>query len=249
MTAAPAAAEKSSRLVAGRPDLDPTPEVPGPVVTGTEVAPITLKREKIIAATWWLVWLLGTLWICHLLANAWPHVHQPEQLVLLVTLPGVVFRSIELAWMQFTGRLFVRWRRWIARLVALPCGVLLSAFLWSPLDATSMARFETAMRPLVAQVRANAANPCPPGAGYRIGADLNDYLVASGAPRAPLGIHYAGGRVVLVLVGRSIDIEGSMVFYDSASGKWEKFHSASRSAAEDLDARIKGMQQCRIPLR
>ncbi len=217
--------------------------------TGTEVAAITLKRQKIISATWWLVWLLGTLWICHLLSIAWPHVRLPPELVLLITLPGLIYRSVELAWMQLTGRLFVRWRRWGTRIAAVPCGVIAAGFLWTSLDAASMARFETAMRPLVDQVTANRAAPCPPAANYRIGADLNAYLVDSGAPRTPVGVHHAAGHFVLVVVGRSIDIDGSMVFYDSADAKWRKFHNDSRDAAEDLDNRVKGMQQCRIPLR
>lgn len=208
----------------------------------------SFARQKITSATWCLFWLLGSGWICYSLAVAWPHVHLPPQLMLLFTLPGLLFRSVDLAWMHSTGRSLSRGWRWIARLLAIPGGLLLSALVWTPLDEISMARFERALAPLIHQIEANGAAPCQPAARYVIGTELADYLVDSNAPGSPLRLSTLGRRFVLVADGRSIDIDGSTIFYDSSVGAWRKFHNDSSDSVQALNALIKDMKQCRIPL-
>lgn len=210
---------------------------------------VALKRERIVSATWWLVWLLGTGWIAFTLANAWPHVMLPPQLAMLVTLPGFVFRSFDLAWLQLRVRRLYGWRRWLARLLSIPAGVALSAALWGPLDDLSMARFERALAPLLAQVEAQRAAPCPPAAGYFTGPALAAYLEDARAPRDSLELHTAAGRWVLVADGRSIDIDGSTIYYDSAKRRWTKYHNDTRAAAAVLETLVKGMQRCTLRLR
>ncbi len=211
--------------------------------------PADLKRPKLVATIWVALWSLATAYLCFALAMAWPYVNLYPQVPMVVTVPSLVFRAGDLAYMLFAGRQVRGWRRWVARLAALVAGFALMGALWTATDRISFQRFQAAFAPLVAQLHANAAAPCPPGAKAAVDAGLAAYYDSSNAPRVPANLRHDKGRFVLWLPGRSIDIDGSTVWYDSATRQWTKFHNDNEGARTAFDALVKPMAECKLDLR
>jgi hypothetical protein len=195
------------------------------------------------------LWIAVAAWASYALATAWPYVQLMPQWLLVFALPGILFRVLDLGWMQAQGRRLAGWRRWAARAATIGAGLAAAGGLWTALDGISMGRFERALAPLVAQVHARAAAPCPPAAQYVPDPALAAYLEASGAPRAPLNLHHGRERFVLVLMGGSMDIDGSSLFYDSRPRQWRKVHNDILARSGELQALLKDLESCRIPLR
>jgi len=207
-----------------------------------------LRRPQFASAAWLVLWLMVAVWTCHALATAWPYVQLMPQWLLVFAIPGLLFRAIELAWMRMRGQRLQARNRWLGRAISILAGLMAAGGLWSAMDGISMARFESAMAPLVGQIHANAAAPCPPAARYAVGRDLSAYLAESGAPRAPAALAHDSQRFVLALGGGSMDIDGSTLFYDSRSRGWRKVHNDMLAATGELDALRKGLENCKIAL-
>jgi len=186
------------------------------------------------------------------LATAWPYTTSRKFFGLFVAQPGVLFRGVDLAYMQLRARrLASRWRT-LARLVALPAGLMLTPL--DQLGGISMARFDAALAPLIAQIQANAAALCAPQVVYTKSPALLDYLNDAQALRRPADLHYGGGRFVLALLGGSADFDGSPIHYDSQTRAsqtraWQKIHNDVRDKRDAFAALVKGMETCKFDLR
>jgi len=133
------------------------------------------------------VWLALAIWSAFILATAWAYTTSRKFFGLFVALPGVLFRGVDLAYMQLRARRLASWWRTLARLVALPAGLMLTPL--DQLDGISMARFDAALAPLIAQIQANAAALCAPQVVYTKSPALLDYLNDAQAPRRPADLH------------------------------------------------------------
>ena len=212
-------------------------------------AALTPTPPRRASVVWLAICAAATAWVCYRLAVAWPYVHSPVEIIMVLTVPGMLYFCLKLAHSRWGAARQIRWRKWLALLLSLIGGSFISGGLSSTMDTFSMARFETALAPLVAQVQAKAAVPCPPAATYALDPALADYVEDAGAPRSGLKLHHDTGRFVLSANGGSIDIDGSTVFYDSASRKWAKFHNDARERRAGFDALVKDLAECKLPLR
>lgn len=209
-----------------------------------------LKRRLLTSAAWLALWVLLTAWACYKLAMAWPYVQSVPQLVLVFSLPGILFRATDLTHIGIRRQPLAGKWRWLARVVCVLAGLLTAVHLWVALDEISMARFERAMAPLVNRLHANAATPCPPGGRYPVDAGMTAYLIESGASNTPPAeLHHGHARFVLALPGRSIDIDGSTMFYQSATRQWKKVHNDQLAQTGELQTLIRDLEICKIPLR
>lgn len=208
-----------------------------------------MSRPRLSSAVWLAAWTALAAWLSYGLATAWPYVGAAAQAGLLLAMPGVLFRSFDLLWMWRRRVPVAGARRWLARGVAIVAGVAAAAGLARVFDAASMARFESAMAPVVARLAANAAAPCAPAARPAAGAALDDYLQSAGRARPGGVLHHGGPRFVLAFPGGSADIDGSTVWYDSAAPGWRKFHNDAAASAAAFAALVKGMDSCKITLR
>lgn len=201
-----------------------------------------------LSAAWLLVWSGLSLWAAYGLATAWPYELHPLLLVLLVSMSGLVFRAGDILFMQRRGRRLAGWWRAAGRLAALPLGVVLAFLLFSKLEPISMASFEGEIATWVRQMHVSAPTSCPADGKYAVDAALNSYLERSGAIRGGT-LHHGDGRFVLELKGRSIDIDGSTLYYDSVTRKWNRFHNDNRERAGEFQALINTLAECRFVLR
>jgi len=208
-----------------------------------------LKRPSIVSAAWLLLWIAAAAWTCQLLATSWPYVQLMPQWLLLFAAVGILFRIFDLAWMRWRRERLSGWTRRGARVVTFVAGAFAAGGLWEALDGISMGRFERAFAPLVAQVQAKAAAPCPPAATYAIDPGLAAYLEDAAAPRAPAQLHFDKQRFVLALSGWSMDIDGSTLFYDSRARAWRKVHNDMLAQSGELVNLRKGLESCGIELR
>lgn len=210
---------------------------------------ILLKRGCVASTVWLSGWIVAAVWSAYAIAQAWPYVQHPLQIVLLVAVPGVLFCSFDLGFMQLLRRRIVGWRQFLARAAMLVAGLILWGAICDRLDSVSMARFERAFAPLIGELHTRMPKPCPSAAGYRTAPELAAYLDESGAPRAPAELKYDAQRFVLSVHGGSIDIDGSTLFYDSATRKWRKVHNDMLENSGELRALASGLESCRVALR
>ncbi len=211
-------------------------------------SPPSLGRPKITTGVFWVLWAALLLWASHALATAWPYVGLMPQWLLLVAVPGFVFRTVDLVLLQTAKRRVSGWRRLLLRLAALVVGVPAALAGWDALDAVSMYRFESGMAPLVASLHAKLPTACPPESGYPLGADVVAYLDGSSAVRANAELHFDAKRFVLTFQGRSMDIDGSTMFYDSTARIWRKTHNDTLARTGELTALAQGLTNCRFRL-
>jgi len=207
------------------------------------------KRPFVLSAIWLGVWVVLAAWAALALGTAWPYVQLMPQWLLLVALPGLAFRAFDVVTMRMLRRRVRGWRRLVARLGAIVVGVPAAAASWEGLDAISMARFERAMTPLVARLQSDRGAICLPTAPVAVDLELAAYLEDANAPRAPAELHFDKQRFVLTLPGRSMDIDGSSMFYDSRGRQWRKVHNDALSSTGELTALTAGLSVCRFTLR
>ena len=196
-----------------------------------------------------MLWLAAAAWSGYGLATSWPYVQLMPQWLLLFAVVGILFRSLELRRMRRGSQPLQGRERLRFRVFTLIGGIFIAGALWSALDRVSMGRFERAMAPMVERVNAHAKAPCPPAAAYRAASALAAYMSDAGAPRAVMEVNYDPERFVLVLAGRSMDIDGSAIFYDSRSRAWKKVHNDQLAVSGELENLRKGLQGCRVELK
>lgn len=200
-----------------------------------------------ISVAWLLAWVGLVLWAAQGLATRWPYELHPLLVVLVLATPGIVFRTADLLFMRWRRCRLAGWQRTGGRLAALPLGVFLAVMLFSAVEPMSMARFEREIASLVAQVQASTPVTCPADGRYPVDAALNAYLEQSGGLRKGT-LHQGSGRFIIELAGRSIDIDGSTLYYDSATRKWNRFHNDNRERAEAFQTLVKPLAPCRFTL-
>ena len=207
-----------------------------------------LGRSKRAAGIWLALWATLLIWTAHTLAVAWPYVGLMPQWLLLVALPGVLFRTVDLLSMHAAKHRIGGWKRLLMRTAALVLGVPVGIMGWEALDALSMKRFETAMAPLVARLHATTPASCPAQTKLALGPDVMAYLDDASAVRAGAALHYDPRRFVLAFQGRSLDIDGSTLFYDSVARVWRKVHNDTLARSGELTKLVQGLAACRLRL-
>ena len=203
------------------------------------------RRKGVIFLT---IWLALAAYFCYHLVFAWPYMMSLAHLGLVLVCPGILF--------QVANHFFL-WRRrqilrgplhYALRAFAIVGGLFVAGFLVAPLEAQSMARFERGMAPFLTQIKPQLAAPCPPQAKYVADATMRTYFTQVQAPIRRVVLHHDTKRFVLAAQGRSIDIDGSTMYYDSNTAKWTKYHNDNRVAADVLEALHKGMEKCQFDL-
>ncbi len=210
--------------------------------------PAALRRARRVAAAFLLIWLAAAIYLGIRLAFAWPYMMSLAHLGLVLVCPGILFQAVNL---------FVLWRRrqilrgplrLLVRVLAIVGGLFSAGFLVAPLEAQSMARFERGLAPFLAQVKSQLAAPCPPQQSYVANVTMRTYFAQVDSPIRRVALHHDAKRFVLAAQGRSIDIDGITIYYDSVSAKWIKYHNDDRVAADVLEALHKGLEQCQLNL-
>ncbi len=228
-------------------EISPAAASPGPAQLPADASALLVWPRRLSAA-WLLAWTGLSLWAAYGLATAWPYELHPLLLVLLVSMSGLVFRAGDLVFIRRRGRRLAGWWRTAGRLAALPLGVVLAFLLFSKLESISMTSFEREIATWVRQMHVSAPTSCPADGRYVADAALNSYLERSGAIRSGT-LHHGDGRFILELKGRSIDIDGSTLYYDSVTRKWKRFHNDNRERTAEFQALINTMAECRFVLK
>lgn len=224
---------------------------PDPESTAPQPPPADARKSLVwplrISIAWLLAWVGIVLWAAQGLATRWPYELHPLLVVLAIAMPGIVFRTADLLLMRWRRCRLAGWQRTGGRLAALPVGVFLAVMLFSAVEPMSMARFEREIASLVAQVQASTPVTCPTDGRYPVDAALNAYLEQSAGLRKGT-LHQGSGHFVIELAGRSIDIDGSTLYYDSAIRKWNRFHNDNRERAEAFETLVKPLAPCRFTM-
>jgi hypothetical protein len=209
-------------------------------MAGESRRPISRVNVALLA-----VYALATALIFYRESRAWPSIGSWTGLLLIVTCPGLIFQTLRLVYTWRAGRP-LPWPILI-RLVTIPAGLVLAGVLMSKAASASTARFTAAYAPMVEKVRKNLASPC--GAELRYFADpvvatYNQRTWPRAAARA--GLRYDQARFVMALGGGSIDIDGSTIYYDSVTRKWQQYHNDDAQARAAHEHLVEGLKECLI---
>lgn len=216
--------------------------------TAEPKASSTLGRPKFFSGLGIAFWTGLGLWASYSLATAWPYVGLMPQWLLLIAVPGVLFRAFDLVVMHVAKRRVRGWRRFLARVAALAIGLPVAVASWEALDAVSMSRFEGAMGSLVADLHSKHPSACPAQTGPVLEPGTAAYLDHASAVRANATLNFDAKRFVLTFQGRSMDIDGSTLFYDSADRSWRKVHNDTLNRTGELTTLVQGLSACRFRL-
>jgi len=202
-------------------------------------------RPRIIRSLVLIVlYVAMVVWAFHGQSTSWPHEGSWSSLAYWILCPGIVFQSFVVFHARLTGRMPTR--RVLARLITVPLGLVIAAFLGEWASGLSMDAFERAYAPFVAQVGASLAAPCSLSAKYFAIPVVAAYNAEAG--RNPTAIlKYNSRRFVLSFSGGSFDMDGSTIYFDSGSGRWRKFHNDSGIAVSgELDKLTDGLAACKL---
>lgn len=208
----------------------------------------SLGRPKLFTGLCLALWGGAALWSTYVLATAWPYVGLLPQWLLFVAMPGILFRGFDLTVMHTAKRRVGGWRRLLVRVAALVLGLAAALGGWDALDAISMQRFENAFAPFVAGLHSKHPDVCPAQSGPALGPEVAAYLDDASAVRANATLHFDAKRFVLTFQGRSMDIDGSTMFYDSVARVWRKVHNDTLMRTGELTNLVEGLTNCRFRL-
>ena len=190
-----------------------------------------LKRRVVVSAALLATYAAIVGWAYYEQATSWPHEGSWALVAYVFLCPGIVFQAFNLAYLFLKGRALVR--RMLLRLVTVPAGVILAAFVADSGSVLAMRGFEQAYGPFVAQLAADHSGACASGAKHFGIASVAAYNRQARRewPRAKL--RHDGKRFVVSFPGGSIDMDGSTIYYDSVASAWSKFHNndVEKSAA------------------
>jgi hypothetical protein len=202
---------------------------------------VSVEPWQVARSVFWLVvWALAAAACGYVLATSWPYQGHGMQFPMVVAMAGVVSRTMRLVSWRIGRTAPVGWKWGIAKVFI---GLLACATVWPPLQQLSLARFERALAPWVAQVHA-AAEPCTPLARWRDDATYAAYVRSTGGPRDLPSIAYVPGRFAIWTAGGSFDIDGSTVWYDSGSRAWTSFHNDASERRNAFEAMVRQMTAC-----
>ena len=207
-------------------------------VTQAEPRPRTTRSVVLLVL---YVAFLG--WLFYEQSTSWPHEGSWATLAYVFLCPGIAFQSFVVLYARTTGRPLAR--RVLARVVTVPLGLVLAVALTGLGSALAMDGFERAYSPFVAQVGASLAEPCGAAAKYFAIPDVAAFNEQTGR-RPTANLSYDGKRFVLAFPGGSIDIDGSTIYYDSAAGKWHRFHNDSDIGRGILEKLTNGLASCKL---
>ncbi len=214
----------------------------------TQADPSALRRARRTGAVFLFAWLAAAGYLCYYLALAWPYMMSPAHIGLMLVCPGILFQAVNHFFLWQRRELLRGRLHYGVRGIAIVGGIFFASFLVAPLESLSMARFERGLAPFLGQIKSQLTAPCPPQAKYVSDATMRAYFVQVGAPIRRVALHHDAKRFVLAVQGRSIDIDGSTIYYDSNTTKWTKYHNDNRIAADVLEALHKGFEQCQFSL-
>jgi hypothetical protein len=192
------------------------------------------------------VYAVVVVWAFYEQATSWPHVGSWAFVAYVFLCPGILFQAVSLVYLRWKGRPITR--RWLVRLGTIPAGLVIAALLGQSAEALSQSAFEQAYAPFVSRVGASFPDPCAATGYFQIPAVVAFNESADRLqPRARL--RHDGKRFVLAFSGGSIDMDGSVVYYDSGAAGWRKFHNNDAAGQKVFDDLTAGLQECVISAR
>lgn len=210
-------------------------------------APPGISQSSVIFSVALLVAYTAIVaWVAYDMATAWPHEGSISAVVLWLFCPGIVFQSVNLVYAWRTRLRLAR--RAQTRAITIPVGLVLAAALAETASIIAMENFERAYAPFVAEIGANLAAPCLPGARYFESPLVADYNrdLDNRRPKARLQYDQQRDkqRFVLAFNGGSMDIDGSTFYYDSNAKAWKKFHNDNAAESAVYAKLTAGLAEC-----
>jgi len=201
------------------------------------------KPRILLSAVLLAAYTMAVVWVFHEQSMAWPHEGSMAYVIFFLLCPGIVFQSFNLVYMLRTARRLTR--RALTRLVTIPLGLVMAAFLSNWASTLAMSGFEQAYVPFVTQVRANLPDTCRAAGRYFQAPAVTAYNLRTGPHRRrPAKLHHDSKRFVLAFQGGSADIDGSTIYYDSGAGAWRKFHNDSSDDQKAYAGLTAGLAEC-----
>lgn len=197
--------------------------------------------RTVLSAVLLAAYVLAVAWVFNVQSRTWPHEGSMVYVVFFLLCPGILFQSFNLAYVWRTGSRLMR--RALTRVVTIPLGLVMAALLANWASTLAMRGFEQAYVPFVSQIGANLRDSCRVAGKYFLAPAVAVYNQRASREQ-PAKLHHDSTRFVLAFRGGSADIDGSTIYYDSATAAWSKFHNDSSDEQAAYVARTAGLAEC-----
>lgn len=202
------------------------------------------RPRTLVGAALLVAYVVVVAWFFYEQSTSWPHEGSWALVAYVFLCPGILFQAFRLAYTRRTGRPLTR--RWLARAVTIPLGLVLAAALASWASTLAMGNFDQAYAPFVSQVGANLADPCRLASRYFEIPSVAAYNSRAQRDRPLAKLKYDNKRFVLAFDGGSMDIDGSTIYYDSGVKAWRKFHNDNSAARGVYAGLTEGLVECSL---
>ncbi|MCI5179557.1 MAG: hypothetical protein D3911_09630 [Candidatus Electrothrix sp. AW3_4] len=158
-------------------------------------------------------------------------------IILLFTCPGLLVQLSLLIYSLSKRALPSHSRFFIMRLILTIMGIVLAVLVMITSNYIAMRRFAAATEPLVQYVKKSMPAPCEPVYTYLQTNRPNTYFNMS-------DLYYNEHEFLILYQGRSIDIDGSTVYFYSKHSKWKIIHNDHPRKA-DIDLITNKLKSCK----
>ncbi|MCK5924464.1 MAG: hypothetical protein KAG10_01080 [Methylococcales bacterium] len=179
------------------------------------------------------------------LSYSWPHTGCLKWYILLFLAPVFVYHCLSISYFLIFKKPFVRKKT--VSILSLIVGILFAGGLLQYTQNNSLQRFIRVYTPMIEKIQQNMPKPC--NEAYFEIADIKNYnahihrsVTKDGKPIG--GLLYNTDQFILYFLGRSINIEGSLIFYDSTVKKWQLFQNNNAQAKDAFEQRRLTLRAC-----
>ncbi len=165
---------------------------------------------------------------------SWPGIGSYWVLLFIFIFPGIIFQAL-LAFFYFSKWKIPQRTRYL-RIAAVIMGIVLVQIVYDRAGSVAMRTIEETYSPLVEKLN--------------ISKDFCNLLSTCVEKEAlqgiysPTALYHKEARFILTFWGRSVDIDGSTIFYDSATKEWRIFHNDDQEKVREMNGITSGMEKC-----
>jgi len=205
------------------------------------------EYKKSLVVNWVLLVIYSSIniYTVYSLSYSWPNKGSLSWFLLIFFCPPFLYHFIAISYILAVKE-NLHWKKCL-RLGTLIMGVLLAGGLLNYTQKSSLRKLNRAYFPMVKAINKNMPMPC--GHHYFqiqkvvvYNGKTNRMIMKDGKPIGELW--YKNKRFIVSFLGRSVDIDGSTIFYDSEIQQWQIFHNDNLQMKEKLNNTRLKLKKC-----
>lgn len=194
-----------------------------------------------------LTYLSITIYIFYFLSTSRPHVGMWQELILIISLFGVLrhsfFMFYSLAYKKLASH------KLIISIASFVASVLISSLLSNLASNISVNRHIKAYQPMITALYANKINKCKQPDTELVMADSFQIKSKNRSPKDTnhwATIYFSGNDFIIAVTGDSYTKNSSTLYYESKGKQWRHFHNQIYNDMSIFEKLTKNTHACKI---